>query len=316
MNKKTIIKKKMNFFLEIMKKIRQKILFLSIILLIFLLWQMILIIYSLKEIFIGIDFNQMNINQNTNLTVIPRIIHQMWKNSNLSTYPIQHSHFQWKKFYPNYQIRLWTDQDLEELIQTNEYIYLKEIYQSFQYSIQRADLGRLIIIHSQGGIYADLDVFPNNKSIEYLLLSNRSLIIPRSFTGSTLINHFFIGEKSSKVLDYILHQIKKRRFYEKIYLSPYLEVFTQGSFFLTKTIRKYLHLSSSNQNDIWILSEKELDQYITHHIGRSWHLFDGFILNLIDAKPKLSFTIFVVFLLFTFFFFKYLKNRSIGQRAL
>lgn len=295
-----------------MKKTRKYLLFVLVIVLIFLLWQIILIINSLKEIFIGIDSNQLIINKNSNVTIIPRIIHQMWKSRNLSTYPIAHSHLQWKSSYPNYEIRLWTDEDLNQLIETNEYNYLKDIYHSFQYSIERADLGRLIIIHNQGGIYVDLDVFPQNKSLENLLLSNRSLIIPRSFTGSNLINHFIIAEKSSKVLHYLLHQITKRRFYQKIYLSPYLEVFTQGSFFLTKVIRKYLQLSPSNHNHVWILSEKELDKYIVHHIGRSWHLFDGFLLNQIDARPKLSFTIFLLFLFVFFFIYKYVQNKTTG----
>jgi mannosyltransferase OCH1-like enzyme len=286
-------------------KISKYVLFLICIFISILSWQILLIIISLRDNFIGIPSNSKNVNSNQSKSTIPRIIHQMWKSEDLSTYPIKNSHSEWKKYYPNYQIRLWTDEDLEDLLQTNEYKYLYRIYKSYSYSIERADLGRLIILHSEGGIYADLDVFPNSNQIENLVLSNMSLIIPRSFTGSTLINHFLISQKSSTILHFILHQINPIEFYRKIYLFPYLQVFSQGSFFLTRTISKYLKLSNENENHLWILSEKELDKYIIHHVGRSWHSIDGFIFNLIDAKPKLCSSIFAFFVFFIFIVFKY-----------
>jgi len=273
--------------------------------LLLLLWQILLIFIAIKNNFIGIDFNSFNINFNKTNSSIPRIIHQMWKTDNLLTYPIENSHSKWKKLYPNYEIRLWTDEDLEELLDKNEYKYLKSIYKSYTYSIQRADLGRLIILHNEGGIYADLDVFPCSNKIENLRLSNVSLIIPRSFTGSSLINHFLISQKSSKILNYILHEMVPVKFYRRIYILPYLEVFSTGSLFLTRVINKYLKLLNNKDNNLWILSENEVTKYVNHHMGRSWHSFDGFILNQIDAKPKL-FTFFITFFIISLYFvFKY-----------
>jgi mannosyltransferase OCH1-like enzyme len=267
------------------------------------LWQITLILIAIQDNFIGINFNSFNVN-NTNST-IPRIIHQMWKTNHLLTYPIENSHSEWKKFYPNYEIRLWTDEDLEILINTEEYKYLKSIYLSYPYSIQRADLSRLIILHSEGGIYADLDVFPCSNKIEYLLLSNVSLIIPRSYTGSALINHFLIAQKSSTIIDYILHEMIPIKFYRRIYISPYLEVFSTGSLFLTRIINKYIQLLNNNKNDLWILSEDEVKTYVDHHMGRSWHSIDGFIFNLIDENPKLVLFLFIVFIIYFYFIFKY-----------
>jgi len=226
----------------------------------------------------------------------------MWKTNNLLTYPINNSHAEWKRLYPNYKIRLWTDEDLEKLIDLNEYKYLKTIYKTYPYSIQRADLARLIILHNQGGIYADLDVFPCSSNIENILLTNISFLIPRSYTGSALINHFLISQKSSIIIDFILHQVSQVKFYKRIFILPYLQVFSTGSLFLTNVIKNYIQLfNNTNTNDLWIMSENDITNYVEHYKGRSWHSFDGFILNQIDEKPKLfTFSIFfiIIFIIF------------------
>jgi len=287
------------------------------IILLLLLWQIILILIAIKDNFIGIKFNSFNVNVNKTNSTIPRIIHQMWKTDNLLTYPIENSHSEWKKLYPNYEIRLWTDEDLEILINKEEYKYLKSISESYPYSIQRADLFRLIVLHSEGGIYADLDVFPCSNQIEYLRLSNMSLIIPRSYTGSALINHFLIAQKSSIIIDFILHQMIQIKFYNRIYISPYLQVFSTGSLFLTRIINKYIQLCNNN---LWILSEDEVKTYVNHHMGRSWHSFDGFIFNFIDEKPKLFILIIILIILIIFIFkyriliSKFLKKKCFNEK--
>lgn len=289
-------------------KNRKYILLIIFIVILLFFWQFLLIIIALKNNFIGINSNCFNVNVNkSNESTIPRIIHQMWKTNDLLTYPIKNSYSEWKRLYPTYEIRLWTDKDIEELINLNEYKYLKSIYKSYPYSIQRADLARLIILHNQGGIYADLDVFPLSSQIEKVRLSNISFLIPRSYTGSALINHFLISQKSSNIIDFILHETFQVKFYQRIYILPYLEVFSTGSLFLTRVINKYIKLSNSN-NDLWIISENEIINYVEHHTGRSWHSIDGFILNHIDQQPKLFVFILTLIIIFLIFISKYTNS--------
>ncbi|UJR29772.1 hypothetical protein I4U23_017319 [Adineta vaga] len=282
--------------------------FLIIILLIFLIWQIILIILTIKENFRKIEYNPCDYKENLlnqrNRT-IPRIIHQMWKTKDLSTYPINNSQSEWIKYYPNYEIRLWTDKDIEELFLKSEYKHLSNVYYSYIYSIQRSDLARLIILHYSGGIYSDLDVFPCSKQVEKLILTNYSFIIPLSTTSSSVINHFLLSEKSSPILYYILEQVKPKRFYEKIILVPYLEVFSTGAFFLTRILNQYIHLSTDSKTSLGILSDIDVTKYVTHEMGRSWHLIDGWILNLINDRPFLTFSLFSLFILFLYFIYKY-----------
>ena len=146
----------------------------GILFVLFLFWQTILIFLAIKESFIKINKNPCKsqtivIN---NHSEIPRLIHQMWKSEDLSTFPINNSFNEWKKSYSNYEIRFWTDRQIENLISQPEYQYLYSTYHSFTYSIQRADLARLLVLHAYGGIYADLDVFPCPKRIDELLKKN------------------------------------------------------------------------------------------------------------------------------------------------
>lgn len=289
-----------------MKTRLNKLWLILLILSIILLWQIILIIITLKDNLTRTEFNLCNINLNETSSSIPRIIHQMWKNDKLSTYPINNSHSEWKRLYPNYKIILWTDEDLNKLISKSEYKYLYDTYYSYKYSIQRADLARLIVLHNQGGIYADLDVFPCSKSIEKLRLLNISFIVPRADMGSSLINHFLISQKSSYVIDYILHQTVPSKFYKRIYLIPYLEVFSTGSISLTRILRKF-QLSTNNDNNLLcILSGSDVKNYVTHHIGRSWHSIDGFIINQI-YEYRISF-IYIIIIFSSFIFFIFIKQ--------
>jgi mannosyltransferase OCH1-like enzyme len=270
-----------------------------------LIWQTVLIVTTLKDNLSGIESNSFKYDPNNSKSTIPQLIHQMWKTKNLSTFPINNSHSEWKRLYPDYKIRLWTDEDLLKLLSTDEYKYLYSVYKSYPYSIQRADLARLIVLHYEGGIYADLDVFPCSRQIENLRLSNVSLIIPRSVSGSSLINHFLVAQKSSKILDFILHEAVSSKFYKRIYILPYLEVFSTGSTFLTSAVKKYLKLSNEKNNFLWILSGNDIINYATHERGRSWHSLDGLILNFIDENPKIFVSILTLSFLFLFLIFKY-----------
>ena len=266
----------------------------------FFLWQVTLIILNMKEELIGIDSKFFQFKSKQNSSGIPRLIHQTWKSVNLSNYPINNSHSEWRRVYHDYEIRLWTDDDLRRLIRQNYSKKLYQIYESFSYSIQRADLARLIVLHHQGGIYADLDVFPCSRAIENLRRSNASFIIPRSSTGSSLMNYFLLAERSSPVLDYIFQRIVPNSALTTVYILPYLRVFSKGTLFLTRVMRNYIKLDSNEKRSLWILSEDEVTRYVDHHKGRSWHQLDGIILNRINIKVTLFICLLVVFLLFKY----------------
>lgn len=270
---------------------RRKEIFFVFLLVLFVgvFWQSVLIVLTLIDLFIGISSDLTF--EMSRPSRIPPLIHQMWKTSNLSTYPINTSNELWKSFYPDYKVRLWTDDDIQRLISSKNYSFLKRTFDSYSFNIQRADLARLLILYDQGGFYADLDVFPSSRrSIDEIRFSGASFVIPRSTTDKSLINHFLASESHSAILNFILHEVVEKKFYQRIFLLPYLEVFSTGSSFLTRVIRQWHRMNKTDEErrrTLWIMSNNLVNTFILHDVGRSWHLFDGFLLNKIDYYFRL-----------------------------
>lgn len=83
---------------------------------------------------------------------IPRIIHQTWQSGDLPSYAGN----SWQQLGDGWEWRLWTDDDLLELVRSH-YPQLEALYLSYPHNVQRADLGRYLVLDHCGGIYADLD---------------------------------------------------------------------------------------------------------------------------------------------------------------
>lgn len=83
---------------------------------------------------------------------IPRIIHQSWKTADLPSGTSE----SWQHLGADWEWRLWTDADLLTLVQMH-YPHLEPLYSSYPKNVQRADLGRYLVLDHCGGIYADLD---------------------------------------------------------------------------------------------------------------------------------------------------------------
>jgi hypothetical protein len=146
------------------------------------------------------DIKMMNTSK---YRLIPRIVHQIWKTKNVSNYPIKSSHNDWKKnsLYKNYTIKLWTDDEVNELIRL-KYSFLYKTYQSYRIPIQRVDIARLVILHFEGGIYTDLDVYPGHISTDELC--NYRFVAPLANNFHIITNHFLMAERNSTLLQYLL----------------------------------------------------------------------------------------------------------------
>jgi mannosyltransferase OCH1-like enzyme len=99
---------------------------------------------------------------------IPKIIHQtapadetkwhsVWK-------PCQET---WKKHFPDYEYKMWTDEDLDSFIKT-KYNWFYPTFVNYPRNINRIDAARYFILYEYGGIYADMD-YECIKNFEHLL---------------------------------------------------------------------------------------------------------------------------------------------------
>lgn len=62
----------------------------------------------------------------------------------------------WQDHNPDWEYRLWTDEDLDRLV-AEHYPDFLDIFRAYRNPVQRADAGRYLALHRYGGIYADID---------------------------------------------------------------------------------------------------------------------------------------------------------------
>jgi mannosyltransferase OCH1-like enzyme len=75
------------------------------------------------------------------------------------------------------------------------------MYEGYPHDIQRADIARLLIVHSEGGMYSDLDVYPSSvEHIHYLQRLGLEAIFRPTAGTLSLSNHFFMAEPGSPFL--------------------------------------------------------------------------------------------------------------------
>lgn len=106
----------------------------------------------------------------------------------------------------NYTVKLWADDEALELI-TAKYAWLLQTYKEHSLNIQRADIARLLVVHTEGGIYSDLDVYP--RSAEHIQcvqhLGLQAIFSPTTGTLG-LSNHFFMARCGSPFLQWVLYE--------------------------------------------------------------------------------------------------------------
>ena len=73
------------------------------------------------------------------------------------------SAYAWEGYALRHRIsyKLWTADELDTLIQLEADDWIQELYRDVKDPVQRADVGRFFILYKYGGLYADLDTFPN-----------------------------------------------------------------------------------------------------------------------------------------------------------
>ena len=132
--------------------------------------------------------------------MIPKIIHQtgpeeqkwhpIWKECSES----------WKSTFPDFQYMYWTDDDIRNLVK-EEYSEFLELYDEFPHHIMRVDFARFCILHSRGGIYADLDIYCYKNFYDLL---KRNLYIVESW-----------GDWGEKVQNSLMISTPNQEFWEK-----------------------------------------------------------------------------------------------------
>jgi len=163
--------------------------------------------------------------------LIPKIIHQLAP-PKLKT---GNSHSNWQKKYPDYTCKLWNDSSLEHLV-TTSYPWLLSAFKTFPYPIQRADVGRYLVLYHDGGFYADLDCFPHDSSIDELCKYETVVVGSADIGGFS--NWFLGAQKNSQFLELLLQGVIG---YNQWCLLPYMTVVTTtGPVYFTRVIQDWI----------------------------------------------------------------------------
>lgn len=104
---------------------------------------------------------------------IPRIVHQTWRDDNL---PPQFARWRatWRSLHPHWEHRFYTDADIRRIVADRAPQFLRA-FDALTVPVQRVDFFRYLIVHLDGGLYADLDMIAYRSSDH--LLDGRTCVL-------------------------------------------------------------------------------------------------------------------------------------------
>jgi len=93
---------------------------------------------------------------------IPTILHQTWRNASL---PAKFARWRrdWHDLHPHWEHRFYDDSDIRRVVVDRAPQFLG-VFEALPRPILRVDLFRYLIVHLDGGVYADLDMQPYRPS--------------------------------------------------------------------------------------------------------------------------------------------------------
>lgn len=183
--------------------------------------------------------------------MIPKIIHQTWKDKNI---PLewQQGPIEWKKHHPDYEYRFWTDQDIRNHM-LNYHPEFLSLFDSYPYNIQRADMIRYFILYDFGGIYCDLDNYPLENLDKYLIQGTDTYISESTLVSGVTSNNIIISKRGAKIWLKVHENLRKQIPWYAF--GKHLTVFySTGPFLIDKTFK-------DNNENFTLLKKEKFNPY-------------------------------------------------------
>ena len=195
--------------------------------------------------------------------MIPKIIHQTWKDKNLPPiiYKLVSENISFFKSN-GYELMFWTDDMILKLI-SEEYPNFYNIYKLARTGVQKGDIARIILVYHYGGIYIDLDVLVLRDFSEILDMNSNKLYITYEPSGQTnalynndkyICNAFFAANKHNNMLRLILNNIPE-------YVKNYTEnIFQKFDIFGGSYFKAIIETPAYSQfkGDVYVIDDREL----------------------------------------------------------
>jgi mannosyltransferase OCH1-like enzyme len=217
--------------------------------------------------------------------MIPKIIHQTWKSSNL---PEKFQAYQktWIMYHPQWEYRFYDDAACRAFVQ-REFPDLLVLYDGCPYPVQRADIFRYLVVASNGGIYADIDMecYKNMESLfagRECVFGVETILSPRQrrslnhVYAERIANCIFAASRKHPIFDKIIEEVVMRL--DKV---PEGIVETTGPGMLTDVVQKYrkrydlrilpqIYWLTPTGNDYPNHFPFNLHMYAKHHFAGTW----------------------------------------------
>lgn len=236
--------------------------------------------------------------------MIPKIIHQTWKTSQIPDNWINGVK-SCKSLHPDYKYILWTHEDMEKFVK-EVYPNFYQTYISYRYDIQRCDAFRYLVLYKYGGIYLDLDIICKKNLNNFL---HYDFVLSLSFNTEKLFtNEFLMIVPQHPFFKYCMDQLPNY-LNSYSYFGKHLHVMNStGPMFLTNMINNYgkiknMYILTKDESagDCNICNENTClgGKYFGHVFGQSWNSFDSYFYNFCLCNyVKIIFVIVVIIILF------------------
>lgn len=241
---------------------------------------------------------------------IPKIVHLSYKSEEEILPMWKEVLPAWKKTNPTWEIKFWSDEENERLIQ-EEFPWFYETYKNFNYNIQRADAVRCCYLYKYGGLYIDMDHLPIEK-IDTIFYNNENkndnqIYLTMSSNVPRFTNSFMASKPGCKFwIDY-LREISNTK--TKWYWTNFFEVMnTTGPMQLDKLVKKtnitigYINPNLIQPCDMCNVTDKCSSIYLKKIQGQTWNLVDSKIVNFLFCNKKFTIILIILILYIIFYF--------------
>jgi mannosyltransferase OCH1-like enzyme len=208
---------------------------------------------------------------------IPKIIHQTAPSDETKWNPIwKPCQESWKRNFPNWEYRLWNDEDLDIFIKT-KYSWFYPTFSGYSKNINRIDAARYFILYEYGGIYSDMD-FECLKNFEHLLLDGCVNIAESPhYPGEKYQNALMVSTKHHPFWKSIWKYLDKHKTHENVLVStgPHAIISHEGMFHpLPREKFAPWIIPVGHRKDVDPLKSLEIksgpDVYTRHHGTCTW----------------------------------------------
>ena len=202
--------------------------------------------------------------------MIPKIIHCIWFGKGEMNDRAKLCMESWKRIMPDYEIKIWTEDDFEmnSMIGLND--FMKQSYNSKKYAYT-ADVARLYVLYTYGGIYMDTDVEVYKPLDEFL--DQEGFI---GFEDTNYLSTAVIGaEKGNQVLRYLGNFYNCIDFKEYPVWTDYIK-YQETSPCIVSNLMELLGLNRNNtEQEIKHFKIYPNNYFHTKDEGYTYHSFNG-----------------------------------------